>query len=75
VTGTVISGQVVRYAPDCTSQTFAAGQTFYETSAEPFVVKNEGSVTASVMVTLVVPTGTPKTGLRLDAAQPATCAK
>jgi len=73
VTGTVVSGQVVRYAPDCSSQTFSAGQTFYETSAEPFTVKNEGSVNAVVMVTLVVPGGTPKTGLRIEAAQPPNC--
>lgn len=75
VTGTVVSGQINRYAPDCTEETFAAGQSFYETAAKPFILKNEGTVNAVVMVTLVVPTGTPKTGLRLDAAQPATCTK
>ena len=75
LTGTVVSGQVVRYAADCSSQTFAAGQTFYETSAQPFTVKNEGSVNAVVLVTFVVPGGTPKTGLRIEAAQPTTCNK
>ena len=73
VTGTVVSGQVVRYAPDCSSQTLSAGQTFYETAAQAFTVKNQGSVNAVVMVTLVVPGGTPKTGLRLDATQPSNC--
>ena len=75
LTGTVVSGQVVRYAADCSSQTFAAGQTFYETSAQPFTVKNEGSVNAVVLVTFVVPGGTPKTGLRIEAPQPTTCNK
>ena len=75
LTGTVVSGQVVRYAPDCSSQTFAAGQTFYETSAEPFTVKNEGTINAVVLVTFVVPGGTPKTALRIEATQPTTCDK
>jgi quercetin dioxygenase-like cupin family protein len=73
LTATVVSGQVVRYATDCTSQTFAAGQTFYETGAHTFVVKNAGSVPAVVMVTFVVPGGTPTTGLRIDEPQPTTC--
>lgn len=73
LTGTVVSGQVVRYATDCSSQTFGPGQTFYETSAKPFTVKNQGTVPAVVMVTFVVPGGTPKTGLRIEAAQPPDC--
>ena len=73
LTGTVVSGQIVRYATDCSSQTFSAGQTFYETSAQPFTVKNPGSVNAVVLVTFVVPGGTPKTGLRIEAPQPSTC--
>ena len=73
LTATVVAGQVVRYAPDCTSQTFGAGQSFYETAAVPFTVKNETSSNAVVLVTFVAPGGTPKTGLRLDADQPATC--
>ena len=73
LTATVVSGQVVRYATDCTSQTFAAGQTFYETGPQPFVVKNEGTVSAVVLVTFVVPGGTPKTGLRIDVPQPTSC--
>jgi quercetin dioxygenase-like cupin family protein len=75
LTGTVVSGQVVRYATDCTSQTFTAGQTFYETGARTFVLKNESNADAAVSVTFVVPGGTPTTGLRLDRAQPATCSK
>jgi len=73
LTGTVVSGQIVRYSTDCTKQTFNAGDTFYETSAQPFTVKNEGNVNAVVLVTFVVPGGTPKTGLRIEAAQPPSC--
>ena len=74
LTATVVSGQVVRYGTDCSSQTFTAGQSFYETGAHTFVVKNQDtSVPAVVMVTFVVPGGTPTTALRIDAAQPSTC--
>jgi quercetin dioxygenase-like cupin family protein len=75
VTGTVMSGQVVRYATNCSSQTFSAGQTFYETGASTFIVKNQGTTPAVVMVTFVVPGGTPTTGLRLDEPQPTTCSQ
>jgi quercetin dioxygenase-like cupin family protein len=74
LTGTVVSGQVVRYGTDCSSETFTAGQTFYETGAKTFVVKNQSTtVPAVVMVTLVVPGGTPTTALRIDEPQPSTC--
>jgi quercetin dioxygenase-like cupin family protein len=73
LTATVVSGQVVRYATDCSSQAFTAGQSFYETGAKTFVVKNQGTTPAVVMVTFVVPGGTATTGLRLDAPQPTTC--
>jgi len=75
LTATVVSGQVVRYRPDCTSETFSAGQSFYETAATPFTVKNESKADAVVMVTFVVPGGTPTTGLRVDRPQPSSCAK
>jgi quercetin dioxygenase-like cupin family protein len=75
LTASVVSGQVVRYRPDCTSETFSAGQSFYETAASPFTVKNESKADAVVLVTFVVPGGTPTTGLRIDRPQPATCAK
>jgi quercetin dioxygenase-like cupin family protein len=74
LTATVVSGQVIRYGTDCSSQTFTAGQSFYETGAHTFVVKNQDpSVPAVVMVTFVVPGGTPTTALRIDEAQPSTC--
>jgi quercetin dioxygenase-like cupin family protein len=73
LTATVVSGQVTRYGTDCSSETFGAGQSFYETGAKTFVVKNEGTTPAVVIVTFVVPGGTPTTGLRLDEPQPTTC--
>jgi quercetin dioxygenase-like cupin family protein len=75
LTATVVSGQVVRYGTDCTPQTYSAGQSFYETAANPFTVKNESKADAVVLVTFVVPGGTPTTGLRTDRPQPTTCAK
>ena len=75
LTGTVVSGTVVRYGTDCSSETFTAGQSFYETGAKTFIVKNESTSPAVVMVTFVVPGGTPTTGLRLDRPQPTTCTK
>ena len=75
LTATVVSGTVVRYATDCTSQTFTAGQSFYETGASTFIVRNESDTDAVVMVTFVVPGGTPTTGLRVDKTQPTTCSK
>src|SRR5215813_14552825 len=73
LTGTVVSGQIVRYGTDCSAQTFTPGQTFYETSATPFILKNTTTDPVVVSVTFVVPGGTPTTGLRIDKPQPATC--
>jgi quercetin dioxygenase-like cupin family protein len=75
LTGTVVSGQVVRYGTDCSAQTFAQGQTFYETGTKTFTVRNESSDPAVVIVTFVVPGGTPTTALRVDKPQPTTCTK
>ena len=72
---TVVSGQLTRYATDCSSQTFSAGQSFYETGANTFIVKNETSQDAVDTVTFVVPGDTPTTGLRIDKPQPTTCNK
>ena len=74
--GTVVSGQVVRYGTDCASETFTAGQTFYETAARTFTVKNPSATDPAVVsVTFVVPGGTPTTALRVDKAQPSGCAQ
>jgi quercetin dioxygenase-like cupin family protein len=75
LTATVVSGQVVRYATDCSTETFGAGQSFYETGASTFAVRNEGTREAVVVVTFVVPGGTPTTGLRIDKPQPSTCSQ
>jgi quercetin dioxygenase-like cupin family protein len=71
----VISGTLTRYATDCSAQTFGPGQSFYETGASTFIVKNETNAEAVDTVTFVVPGGTPSTGLRLDKTQPTTCGK
>ena len=71
----MVSGQVVRYGTDCTPQTYSAGQSFYETAAQAYTIKNESKADAVVLVTFVVPGGTPTTGLRADRPQPATCTK
>ena len=74
LTGTVISGQVIRYGTDCSTETFTAGQTFYETAARTFTVKNPSATDPAVVsVTFVVPGGTPTTALRVDKTQPSGC--
>ena len=74
LTATVVSGQVTRYAPDCSSQTFNAGQSFTENGFNTYIVKNLSTTTPAVVnVSFTVPGGTPTTGLRLDQAQPTTC--
>jgi quercetin dioxygenase-like cupin family protein len=72
---TVLSGQLTRYATDCSSQTYGPGQSFYETGASTFIVKNETNADAVDTVTFVVPGGTPTSALRVDKAQPTTCSK
>jgi hypothetical protein len=72
---TVLSGTLTRYATDCSAQTYGAGQSFYETGASTFIVKNETSADASDTVTFVVPGGTPSSALRIDKTQPTTCSK
>lgn len=72
---TELSGTLTKYATDCSSQTYAPGQSWTETGANTFIVKNESGAVASDIVTFIVPGGTPTTGLRLDRAQPSTCSK
>jgi len=71
----VLSGTLTRYNTDCTSLTFGVGQSWTETGANTFIVKNETNSDASDTVTFIVPGGTPTTGLRLDKPQPTTCSK
>jgi hypothetical protein len=75
LTATVVSGEVVRYNADCTSQKFTAGQSFYQPGANTFIVKNESSREAVLTATYVAPNGTPETGLHLDKQQPTGCNK
>jgi len=72
---TELTGTLTKYATDCSSQTYNPGQSWTETGASTFLVKNETSAPASDIVTFVVPGGTPTTGLRIDRAQPSTCSK
>ncbi len=72
---TELTGTLTKYATDCSSQTYNAGQSWTETGANTFVVKNETSAPASDIVTFIVPGGTPTTGLRIDKEQPSTCSK
>ena len=72
---TVLTGQLTRYGTDCSKQTFGPGQSFYETGASTFIVKNETNADATDTVTFVVPGGTPTTALRIDKTQPTTCGK
>ena len=72
---TVVSGQLTRYGTDCSSGDVRPGQSFYETGASTFIVKNETDKEAVDTVTFVVPGGTPTTALRIDKPQPTTCSK
>jgi len=72
---TVLSGTLTRYNTDCSSQTFGAGQSWTETGANTFIIKNESDAVASDTVTFIVPGGTPTSALRIDKAQPPACSK
>ena len=72
---TELTGTLTRYSTDCSSQSYDPGQSWTETGANTFIVKNETSAPASDIVTFIVPGGTPTTGLRIDKAQPSTCSK
>jgi hypothetical protein len=72
---TELVGTLTKYGTDCSSQSYAPGQSWTETGANTFIVKNETSDAASDIVTFIVPGGTPTTALRIDKAQPSTCAK
>ncbi len=72
---TELTGTLTKYGTDCSSQTYDPGQSWTETGANTFIVKNETSAPASDIVTFIVPGGTPTTGLRIDKTQPTTCGK
>ena len=72
---TELSGTLTKYGTDCSSQSYSPGQSWTETGANTFIVKNETTADASDIVTFIVPGGTPTTALRIDKAQPSTCSK
>jgi quercetin dioxygenase-like cupin family protein len=72
---TELAGTLTKYGTDCSSQAYSPGQSWTETGANTFVVKNETSAVASDIVTFIVPGGTPSPGLRIDKPQPSTCSK
>jgi hypothetical protein len=72
---TELTGTLTKYGTDCSSQSYNPGQSWTETGANTFIVKNETSAAASDIVTFIVPGGTPTTKLRIDEAQPSTCSK
>jgi hypothetical protein len=72
---TELTGTLTKYGTDCSSQSYSSGQSWTETSANTFIVKNETSTDASDIVTFIVPGGTPTTALRFDKPQPTTCGK
>ena len=72
---TELTGTLTKYGTDCSSQSYAPGQSWTETGANTFIVKNETTADASDIVTFIVPGGTPTTALRIDKAQPSTCSK
>ncbi len=72
---TELTGTLTKYGTDCSSQSYGAGQSWTETGANTFIVKNETNADASDIVTFIVPGGTPTTALRIDKVQPSTCSK
>ena len=70
---TELTGTLTKYATDCSSQSYNPGQSWTETGANTFIVKNDTNAAASDIVTFIVPGGTPTTALRIDKPQPSTC--
>ena len=68
----VTTGALTRYsAEDCTAQTYTAGQAFVENGpTDANMVRNDGSVPAETIVTLITPPGAP---VRDDAPPPRGC--
>jgi hypothetical protein len=67
---TVVSGSLVVYGADCSSEPIPAGTVFVESGDEPGLVRNEGSIDAVTSATFIVPAGTPNSGLRIDRDNP-----
>lgn len=66
----VVKSGAITVTVGCTSHTYRAGQSFYESGTVPIMARNNGTVDAVVLATYVVPLGSPT---RLDVANPPTC--
>jgi len=64
----VTSGELTRYASDCSYETVSAGEAFVESGDHPTLVNSVSG--AVVHVTYVVPDGTPNMDLRIDRPNP-----
>ena len=51
---TELTGTLTKYGTDCSSQSYAPGQSWTETGASTFIVKNETNADASDIVTFIV---------------------
>jgi quercetin dioxygenase-like cupin family protein len=72
----VQSGTVTFYDEHCHADVHQAGETFIESSDSPGLAKNNGTGTAVVEATFIVPASTPPappTPLRIDDPQPQRC--
>ena len=72
----VQSGTVTFYDENCRKDVHQAGETFIESSDSPALAKNNGTRTAVVQATFIVPASTPPappTPLRIDDPQPKRC--
>ncbi len=70
----VTAGSVTRYESDCTKATYTVGQSLLELGRDQTMyIRNEGSTTAEVLATLIVPAGTANADLRIDRPAPANC--
>jgi quercetin dioxygenase-like cupin family protein len=72
----VQSGTVTFYDEECRADIHQAGETFIESSDSPGLAKNNGTATAVVEATFIVPASTPPappTPLRIDDPQPKRC--
>lgn len=67
---TVVSGSLVRYHADCSSEPIPAGTAFVESGDDPGLVRNEGTVEAVTSATFIVPAGTTLPNLRIDHDNP-----
>ena len=56
----VTAGSLTFYEADCTTTTVTAPGAYIETTAQPILVRNEGSVGAAWITTQIIPPGAPR---------------